>query len=238
MTTLQLTELFESQREIKNLMGKYVSSQLLNREGSIYDMFWSSREDVCLGFNNGYYKGAEAVKEYFRAVSDATMVKSKTLQKIFPDELGKLSDEELYGVGPFKARPLTSPYIQVAEDGETAKGIWMSAGYVIEIEPAGPVGHWNWGTFAGDFVLENGRWKLWHLLYTVDINNIGGQDWAKPAEPYPELPEFEEIKSIKIPEPNVPCAVRELYSADRPFTPLPEVPQPYKTFADTFSYGI
>ena len=238
MTTLELTELFESHREIKNLMGKYVSSQLLNWEGKIYDQFWSKREDVCLGFNNGYYKGAAAVKEYFEAVAAATMVKSKTLQEIFPDELGKLSDEELYGVGPFKARPLTSPYIQVAEDGQTAKGIWMSAGYVIEVEPCGPVAHWNWGTFAGDFVLEDGEWKLWHLLYTVDVNNIAGQDWAKEEVPYPELPEFEAIKAIQIPAPNVPMAVRELYTPNRPFTPLPEVPKPYKTFAETFSYGI
>ena len=238
MTTLELTELFESQREIKNLMGKYVSSQLLNWEGKIYDMFWSKRDDVCLGFNNGYYKGAEAVKGYFEAFAAATMAKSKILQKIFPGELGKLTDEELYGVGPFKARPLTSPYIEVAGDGQTAKGIWMSAGYNIDIEPAGPVGHWNWGTFAADFVCEDGEWKLWHLLYTLDVDNIAGQDWAKAQEPYPELPEFEAIKAIEMPAPNVPAQVRQIYSPDRPFTPLPEVPKPYQTFADTFSYGI
>ncbi len=238
MTTLQLTELFESHRELKNLMGKYVSSQLLNREGQIFDQFWSGREDVCLGFNNGYYKGAEAVRGYFDAVSRATMVKSKTLQKIFPGELAQLTDEELYGVGPFQARPLTSPVIYIADDGQTAKGIWMSAGYNIDIEPCGPVGHWNWGTFAVDFVFENGQWKIWHLLYTVDINNIAGQDWAKEQTPYPELPEFADIKSIRIPEPNVPVQVRRVYAADRPFTPLPEVPKPYKTFAETFSYGV
>ena len=238
MTTLELTELFESQREIKNLMGKYVSSQLLNWEGKIYDLFWSKRDDVCLGFNDGYYKGADAVKGYFEAYAAATMIKSKTLQAIFPEELGKLSDEELYGVGPFKARPLTSPFIEVAGDGQTAKGIWMSAGYAIEIEAAGPVGHWNWGTFAGDFVYEDGEWKIWHLLYTLDVNNIGGQDWAKEQEPYPELPEFAAIKAIQIPAPNVPAKVREVYSPNRPFAPLPEVPKPYQTFAETFSYGI
>lgn len=238
MTTLQLTERFEDHREIKNIMGKYVSSLLLNWEGKVYDMFWSKAEDVCLGFNNGYYKGAEAVKGYYEAEAKATAVKGKILQKIFPEELAKLSDDELYGVGPFEAKPLTSPYIVIAGDRKTAKGIWMSAGYEIDIETAGPVGHWNWGTFAVDFIMEDGQWKIWHLLYTLDINNIGGQDWAAPAEPYPDLPEFDEIRNIVIPEPNVPMTVREVYSPNRPFTMLPQVPMAYESFDQTFSYGI
>ncbi len=238
MTTLQLTERFEDHREIKNLMGKYVSSLLLNWEGKVYDSFWSKADDVCLGFNNGYYKGAEAVKGYYDAVAAATAVKGKVLQKIFPDELGKLSDEELYGVGPFEAKPLTSPYIIIADDRKTAKAIWMSAGYNIDVETCGPVGHWCWGTFAVDFRLEDGEWKIWHLLYTLDVNNIGGQDWAAEPVPYEDLPEFAEIANIVIPEPNVKQEVRKLYSPDRPFTKLPPVPVAYATFADTFSYGI
>jgi hypothetical protein len=32
--------------------------------------------------------------------------------------------------------------------------------------------------------------------------------------------------------------VRELYTPKRPHTNAPEIPQPYNTFAETFSYGI
>ena len=31
--------------------------------------------------------------------------------------------------------------------------------------------------------------------------------------------------------------VRALYSADRPLTAAPRIPEPYDTFANTFSYG-
>ena len=140
LSTLQLTERFEDRREIKNIMGKYVTSCLLCREDTIVDSLFCSRDDISLGFNNGYYVGRQAVKEYYEAVCAATAKKSKCLQKIFPEQLGKLSDEELYGVGPFKAEPLTSFYMQEAEDGETAKAIWMVEGLsLIHIsEPTRP----------------------------------------------------------------------------------------------------
>lgn len=232
------TERFEDRREIKNLMGKYVSSLLLNWEGKIFDSFWSKSEDVSLGFNNGYYKGADAVRGYFDAVAQATALKSKTLQGIFPEKLGKLSDEELYGVGPFEVKPLTSPYIITADDGMTGKGIWMVQGHNVDIETSGPVSYWTWGSYAADFIKEDGQWKLWHVLYVEDIHCISGQDWASEQAPYPELPEFKAIAGIKLPQPNVPMTVREIYSPARPLKMLPMIPKAYATFAETFSYGV
>ena len=52
-----LVERWEDQRTVKNLMGKYVNCLLLNRQGEIFDAFFSSREDVCLTFNDGSYIG-------------------------------------------------------------------------------------------------------------------------------------------------------------------------------------
>ena len=40
------------------------------------------------------------------------------------------------------------------------------------------------------------------------------------------------------PEYTVKQEFRPLYSADRPVTLCPEIPQPYDTFAGTFSYGV
>ncbi len=100
---LQRTERFEDRREIKNVMGKYVTSCLLCREDTIVDTLFCSRDDISLGFNNGYYVGREAVKEYFSAVCAATAKKSACLQKLFPEQLGKLSADEFFGEGPFKS---------------------------------------------------------------------------------------------------------------------------------------
>lgn len=235
--TLSLTTRFELLRECKNLMGKYVSSVLLNWEGKIYESFWSGRDDVSLGLNNGYYVGPEAVAGYYSAISKATALKGKLLQKVFPDKLGNLTDEELYGVGPFEAKPLLSPVIKVAGDFETAKGVWMVQGSDTDVEACGPVTYWTWGVYCVDFIRENGEWKLWHVLYLEDIHHLAGQDWTEPETPYPDLPEFAELKKSAIPEPTVKKAVRQYYTPDRPFTPLPVLPVEYETFNETFSFG-
>ena len=237
-STEQLTERFEDRREIKNLMGKFVTSCLLCKENTIVDTLFCSREDISLGFNHGYYAGREAVKGYFSAVAAATEQKSKCLQKIFPEQLGNLSEEELYGVGPFKAEPLTSFYMQEADDMQTAKAIWMVEGSITDITARGPVTSWAWGYYAADFIKENGQMKLWHVLRTKETDCPNGVDWGNPHDPYPELPEFAALKDIQIPEPNVKQTVNRLFSPERGPARPPRLPEPYQTFAETFSYGI
>ena len=235
---LQRTERFEDRREIKNIMGKYVTSCLLCREDTLVGTLFCSRDDISVGFNNGYYVGREAVSAYFSAVCAATAKKSKCLQKIFPEQLGKLSDEELYGVGPFKAEPLTSFYMQEAEDMQTAKAIWMVEGSITDITEKGPVTNWSWGYYAADFIKEDGQMKLWHVLRVEDVHCPNGVDWGMPKNDYPELPEFAELKDIQIPAPNHPAKVYETFSASRGPAKPPRLPEPYTTFAETFSYGV
>ena len=67
---------------------------------------------------------------------------------------------------------------------------------------------------------------------------ICGQSWGKPQQPYPDLPEFADVKAFRYPDYTVARQVREYYRPDRPLTLTPEIPVPYETFADTFSYGI
>lgn len=235
---LQLTERFEDRREIKNLMGKYVTSCLLCRENTIVDELFCGRDDISLGFNNGYYVGRDAVKAYFQAVCDNTAKKSACLQKIFPEQLGKLSQEEVYGVGPFKAEPLNSCYMQIAGDGQTAKAIWMVEGSITDITEKGPITSWAWGYYAADFIKEDGHMRLWHVLRVEDTNCPNGVNWGMPENNYPELPEFAELKGMELPAPNHPAAVYETFSADRCSAKTPRLPEPYTTFAETFSYGV
>ena len=234
----QRIERFEDRREIKNVMGKYVTSCLLCREDSLVDTLFADRDDISLGLNNGYYVGREAVKGYFAAVAAGTAKKGKVLQEIFPEQLGALSDEELYGVGPFKAEPLNSFYYQEAEDLQTAKAIWMVEGSITDISEKGPITSWVWSYYAADFIKENGQMKLWHVLHVEETNCPNGTDWAMPENKFPELPEFAALKDLEIPAPNHPEKVWEHYSAARGPQGTPRLPEPYTTFAETFSYGV
>ena len=237
-TTEQLTQRWEDQRALKNLMGKYANCLILNREQDIFDLFWTSGDDICLSFNDGAYVGTEAVEAYYAACCERNKLVARLLQKRFPEQLGGKSEDEIYGVGPFKAEPLTSFYMQEAEDGETAKAIWMVEGSITDITEKGPVTNWSWGYYCADFVREDGHMKLWHVLRVEDVHCPNGVDWGMPENNFPELPEFSELKEIKLPEPTVKETVYETYSASRGPAKPPRVPEPYKTFAETFSYGV
>ena len=235
---LQLSR-WEDQREIKNLMGIYVNHVIMNMDADIFEHLWSAeKQDVCYGDNNGWYVGTEAVKGYYEAGYRRNVLVAELLQKKFSEEIGDKKPEEIYGIGTFRDYPVGSPVIEVAEDGETAKGLWYCWGSHAELTTAGPISSWTWGFFAADFVRENDAWKLWHLQFTNDVDARCSTNWGKPVEALPELPEFAALKDFEMPPYSVEKVNRVMYSAQRPLTPSPEIPVPYTTFAETFSYGI
>ena len=71
-----------------------------------------------------------------------------------------------------------------------------------------------------------------------DVDARCGTDWGQPAQPLPELPEFAPLKDFAMPAYSVARPNRVQYSGRRPLTGSPEIPEPYRTFADTFSYGV
>lgn len=237
-TAEELVTRWEDRRDIKNLMGKYVVSFLIKEETKIFDSFWSKREDICYGVNEGWYSGRDAIRGYYEALDAKTVAVRDKLMELFPEQVKGKTRDELYGIGIFEPRSITNSVIEIADDGETAKGMWHCFGYVTDIDEHGPVSNWVFATFCVDFVREDEEWKLWHMMYLEDINNPSGFDWSSGEYPCPELPEFESLKSVRPPQPNVPTVLRERYSVNRPYTRMPRLPEPYTSFKDTFSYGI
>lgn len=228
---------WEERREIKNLMGRYAVSFLLKKESTMFADFWSHREDVSMGLNNGWYLGPDAIAAWFAAIDQATALKAKLLQADLPDQLGDQDLTTLYGIGDFDVKPLGTPVIELAEDLQTAKGIWYSQGTKADVTSSGPVSYWTFGVFAVDFIYEDEAWKIWHLQYLEDIKCLCGQSWAEPEKPFPELEAFAPLKDVSLPEPTVKTVLREYYHPGRPMAKLPPLPVPYDTFGSTFSYG-
>lgn len=238
-STEELTQRWEDQRAIKNLMGKYTLSMLLEEKDQVFDRFWSQeQEDVCLGVNQGWYKGAAVIRSYYGALANRTGVESQLLQSLFPKQLEGLSEEQLYGVGHMDNRPVSSPLISVAFDAETAQGMWTCAGCYTDFSASGPRSHWMWGYYCVDFIREHGSWKLWHLRCLTDLDTVAGQDWTVPPVAQPARPEFEVLANVTVPAPNVPCTLMERYHLKRQPVTLPPLPHPYLHFAETTSYGI
>ena len=237
-TTEQLVTRWEDRREIKNLLGKYVVSHLLKKEPAMFESFWSKEQDICLGVNEGWFAGADAIRGYYDALDTHTRAVRDLLMQLFPEQVKGKTAEELYGIGDFPLRSTTNSVIEIAADGRTAKGMWHCFGKPVVVDERGPLSHWLFATYCVDFIKEDGQWRIWHMMYLEDINAVTGRNWSKNENPYPELPEFAALKAVTPPRPNAPAVLRQRYTVDRPFTRLPRVPEPYDTFAETFSYGM
>ncbi len=131
-------------------------------------------------------------------------------------------------MGPFKVKPMSCPVIEVAGDGQTAKGLWFCQGAYNDVETSGPVAHWTWGYFAVDFIRTGEGWKIWHMSYTNDVDCICGQSWGKPRQELPALPEFAALGEFHYPPYTVTKTFRPLYAPDRVPPPTPPNPQPLR----------
>ncbi len=238
LSSQALLDRWEDRRACQNLVGKFSQSHLTREEGLSYQRFWSARSDVCLGLNNGYYHGAAAVQGYYRALWEKNVLCSKLLKAYFPEELGQYSDEECLGVGLVGYKSTDTGVVEVADDGETAKGLWVLRGGYLDLTVSGMTFNTIWGYLAVDFIKEDGAWRFWHMRELYDVDCPNGQGWSEPVPEYPPDPKLAKLQAFQLPAPNVPCVLREYYSADRDFTPSPVPPRPYGTFSETFSYGI
>lgn len=233
----QLLSRWEDLREIKNLMGRLSTDYVLKEERSMYSRYWSARPDVCLGINDGWFDGAQAVQGYYASQAERVALESALIQKAFPQELGEKSAEEVYGVGMMDYKPVDTPVIEIAADGQTAKGLWTIRGSHSRLTAGGPVSYWEWGWFAVDFVLEGEDWKIWHMQYLQDVCRPCGFPWTGAEKTYKDRPEFAGVTAWTAAVPNVPAVLHRLWSPERAPSAPPRLPEPYETFSATFTYG-
>lgn len=144
--------------DINNLMGKYTfyaRYMMYNRVLS----YFSDREDTSLEIADfGVYTGKAKISDFYKKYCAAF-------------------DGKGYGV--LHEHAVSTPVIEVAGDGKTAKGVWLSPGHEafplnradadVE-ETEAERGHkvrssWVYGKFAVEFILEDGKWKIWHMQY-------------------------------------------------------------------------
>ena len=219
-------------------MGRMSADYVIAQEKSMPAKYWSNREDICLGINEGWYDGKDAVYSYYEALDRLYRLQSQVIAEAFPNELKGKTEEQLYGVGTMDYKPVDTPVIEIAVDGKTAKGIWCIRGGHAKITTSGPVAYWEWGWFAVDFIREEDAWKIWHMQYLNEILCPCSSKLYGAEKTYDQIPEFAQMAKFKMTPPNKPQRIRELYGVNRKFTPSPRIPEPYETFEETFSYGV
>jgi len=231
--------MWEDRNEIENLMGRLTFSEIFKENDYFVDTYWCKNAPApSLGTNNGYYSGYEAIEGLFKSLKELDIIRANVAKSLHPEELGNSAPEDLQGIGGINVLNLTTPVVEVSGDGQTAKGLWYLIGGSADFyTEAGAMAKSAWGRIGVDFVKEADGWKIWHLVCVHEFDVMMGTDWAKPEVPE-TLPEYKAVADFKLPEPNVKAQVYEYYHSRRPLKAIPAVPEPYKTFSETFSYGV
>lgn len=183
-------------------------------------------------------EGIDLIKEHYCIVNEESKKeKLEMVNKYFP-EVENVPENLGIGYG-YTIHTQTTPIIEIADDGRTAKGIWYSPGIGTNIDMVDgkPMisGSWFFEKYAVDFVKEDGEWKIWHLINVMDPtpSSWGMDPLAKGPQgggPAPGSGDNSEegLKPVDDPyESWSPTTKSKIY---------PRFPEPYSTFSETFSY--
>ena len=223
--------------DIKDLMsrrGFYVANDMRREE--LNDLWVTTpkyQKTASLGSNWGYYVGMDEISNYY--VVKHVEERQKLLDAYCTTHPEVENRRENLGYGCMSFHPASTPLIVLSGDGYTARGLWYVIGNESTWRPDGPAScHWFNDRLAADFVKENGRWKLWHLVISNDIHVEAGEDINKMSTvPAPGAnPAEDEFKNgnptIQMLTHNILMNWSDNY---------PPIPEPYFQFDDEFSYG-
>ena len=232
LSLAQRVQRLEGRNAVENLMARYCWALSRGQWADIVDCFALKTPDVRIDVGWGIYEGAEAIK------------------KLFLDEHRmSMGDWSPSGLRPGRAGVGVdaSAVIEVAEDGETAKGVWehlgtsatkvsFRDGFFTEPGEEKGLAKAGWGGFrrAADFIKEDGEWKIWHYTVHGVFSTTWDQDWSQienPEEPFEHSWLPDELK------PNKPSIhPLWLYTPDKRAQTIPAPPKPYKTFDEKDAY--
>lgn len=229
-------------QEIQNLMSRRAFYHSAGRNDLEFDLY-AKRADISWGQNQGYRVGPDSIKADY--VTDNIRDRNASLErlsKIYPE---LKNDPSKAGVGIFVMHTLSTPVIEIAGDGQTAKGVWYTPGAIGMVDKKGKLtGDWLWERYGVDFIKENGQWRFWHIVVFTDFLSPMGKDLQPPPEPVAAAPVGTEGKASSAQSASTgprPFDIKvQNYASWSPTTVQqlqPRLPEPYRTFNETFSYG-
>jgi hypothetical protein len=154
------------------------------------------------------------------------------MREIYPD--AEQGPDTGLPIGCRFLHTLTPPLIEVAEDRQTAKAVWLSPGYLTTRADGKLIPCWHWDRYAVDFAREEDGWKIWHMWVGQDFSTPYDTSWVDNFLSGVKL-DFRSVPGF--PETNAPSLL--LYSGYSAYERAPYVPPspvPYRTFSETFSY--
>ena len=234
----RLLERQQSRTDIMNLMGRsqyYHTGGQMSRIGRELFAWWLP-DARCESGPLGVF-GAKKSLEFFDAMTE-----------LFTGGTGACHP------GLLEIHQITTPVLEVAEDNQTAKGMWMSTGAILMLHDEGAdEGRsftWDSGKYAVDFIRTKQGWRVWHLhvcdLWRTDFDrdpvaNAAPMDRGTTQEMIDawnaRAAAGETVHPHGMPIiPDGPTTFHYAYASDSIAPQQPEPPLPYRTFCETFEY--
>ena len=237
----------EAYMEIKNVWAAHAYCYRAQQQRYEIENFWAKEhDDIMYAHGNMAFVGKETVINYY-VNSNQIMNegKLKLACELFPGQIE--NKPENIGVGDLVVRLQATPYIQIAKDGKTAKGIWYVLGYNVEIDRKGEADVMLLlGKECVDFIKESDGWKIWHFRDTGDFMGRVNDTFLKTileSRPARGIEEGEPAgRTIEGAFPRANRKIynfteKNMYSVLRVAKFAPELPEPYETWTDEMSYA-
>jgi hypothetical protein len=143
--------------------------------------------------------------------------------------------------GGMAVHPLTTPIIEVAGDGKTARGLWLSPGVEVHANHNGKFDKdlqplWILEEYAADFVKEDGKWKWWRIHLYRCYQCPFDKPWTEiDCQDYFDNVLMVRAMADKVGKPDRPTSENQMYSPKVKSLlqqGIPPAPEPYETFEE------
>lgn len=199
--------------EIQKVMGRYSFLHTAGMHRECVDLFATKTPGLRIEMAWGIYEGPNAAERCY-------VVDHINTEGQYGDEARK---------GQMHIHTLTTPVIEIAGDGKTAKGVWVSPGVESAIIEGKAEANWGWCKYGVDFVKEDSQWKIWHLhVYGIFFTPYD-VPWTEAKMPDWGADMFQRSH-------DKPPTAQYEYAPDKPMELAPAPPEPYETFDETTAY--
>ena len=160
---------------VENIMNRHVLYHCYGEHQAEMEEIWvqeyENQMTASFGQNQGFMVGYGSIWDgYVTGHDESWLTSAKRYCQNNGIDVSGWTDEQILevygGVGQLLLHVTTTAIIEIAEDGQTAKGYWYSPGMIAE---SGQSGNTIWEAYGVDFVKENGEWKMWHLHMFTDF---------------------------------------------------------------------
>ena len=141
--------------EIENIMGRYSIYVISNKWIDVGNLFALDDPDVYQSVP--FEMRGQQVRKYFT---------ERAAQKLDP--------------GVIHQHSFLAPLIEIADDGQTAKGSWDSLG--VDAGSGNSMANWSWIRYNIDFKKIDSEWKIWHLQVKSIWRAPYGEAWAQMVQ--------------------------------------------------------